>query len=97
MAYYADELVTKIEERVNIYYVDQQRVRKYNAARPEGALRLLTGWCWIERGGQKRVRSGFKTRSVALRDAYYSVLLGLEIAPGVDTKPPPRLWLAVAS
>lgn len=89
MAYFADEIVDEIETRVAVYYMDYERVRKWNANRPSGTLRLLTGWCWIEKGPGRRVRSGFKTRSVALRDAFYSVLQGLEVAPGVDTEVPP--------
>lgn len=92
MAFFKQALVEEIEARVSVWYVDQARCMTWNASRPDGALRLLTGFCWIEKTGQRRVRGGFKSRSVALRDAYYTILQGLETAPGLETRP--RLTVA---
>jgi hypothetical protein len=87
MAFYSRSLVHDVEERVGIFYVDVKRRDAWNKSRPEGSLRLLTGWAFIERGGQHRIRGGFKSRSVAVREAYYAVLLGLDVSPGIETGP----------
>ena len=84
MPYFTNELTEQIQEQVRIYYADVDFVKKWNASREPGVLRLLTGFAWIERGGQRRVRCGFKTKSVALRDAYYTIIEGVEIAPGTE-------------
>jgi len=87
MGFYTRALVEEVEERVGIFYVDVKRRDAWNKSRPEGSLRLLTGWAFIERGGQHRIRGGFKSRSVALREAYYTVLLGIDVSPGLEEKP----------
>jgi hypothetical protein len=84
--YFTNELVEEIQDQVRIYYADVDFVRRWNASRAEGVLRLLTGYAWIERGGARRVRCGFKTKSVALRDAYYTVVVGAETAPGHEAQ-----------
>ena len=87
MGFYTHEVLEEITAKVGVYYVDVKRRNAWNKSRPDGALRIVTGHAWIEKGGRRRVRGGFKTESAALRDAYYVVLLGLETAPGVETGP----------
>jgi hypothetical protein len=88
MAFYKREILEEIQARVGLYYVDAQRRNAWNKdKRSEDDLRLVTGYAWIEKGGRRRIRGGFKTESAALRDAYYVVLQGLEIAPGMETGP----------
>lgn len=87
MAFYKRDLITEIEDRVGIFYVGIERRDSWNKSRPEGTLRLLTGWAFIEKGGRRRIRGGFKSKSVAMREAYYIVLQGLETAPGIDARP----------
>ena len=71
MAFYNNETVSKIEERATIRYIDQALTRGWNQNRRGTELRLLTGWSWTERGGNRRSQAGLKTKSAALRDAYY--------------------------
>lgn len=71
MPYYASEVVQDIEEAANFFYIDREMCRGWNTNRRGGELRLLTGWTWAQRDGNKQYRTGFKTRSAAMRDAYY--------------------------
>ena len=87
MGFYSRDLLEEITARVGIFYVDAARKNAWNKDRPDGALRLVTGYAWIEKGGRRRIRGGFKTESAAMRDAYYVVLQGLEIAPGMEAGP----------
>jgi hypothetical protein len=86
MSYFTNDLIEEIEEVVRVYYADVNFVQRWNATREPGVLRMLTGYAWIERGGERRVRCGFKTKSVALRDAYYTILNDLDVAPGQDAR-----------
>lgn len=94
MAYYGDKTISEIEERARVFYLDQSHTRGWNENRRGNELRLLTGWTWSERGGQGRSRTGFKTRSAALRDAYY-VLIQHREQPGAGSNR--RAHLRVAS
>ena len=89
MAFYTHDVIADIEDRVRIFYVDLVTRNSWNKSRDNGELRLVTGYAWIEKAGRRRVRGGFKTRSAAMRDAYYAVLQDLEVAPGM--RPVPRL------
>lgn len=91
MAFYSQALIDEVEERVGIFYVGVERRDSWNKSRPEGTLRLLTGWAFIEKGGRRRIRGGYKSKSVAIREAYYLVLQGLETAPGLEARPRLRM------
>lgn len=68
------EALNAVEEAVRVWYVDRDMCQRWNSTRREGELRLLTGWCWIEKRSGGQYRHGFKTKTVALRDAYYTVV-----------------------
>jgi hypothetical protein len=76
------EIVKQIEKVARIRYVSRTECELWNANRKPKELRLLTGWEWIERGGEGRHCQGFKTMTVAYRDAYYR-LIKQEAAPSV--------------
>jgi hypothetical protein len=73
MAFYTYDLVAKIDEVASFEYIDMSRARRWNEHRRDGELRLLTGWQWIAKDGSTH-RQGFKTKSVAMRDAFYSLI-----------------------
>ena len=74
MSFYSDATIREIEERCRIFYLDHRMTTGWNQNRRGDELRLVTGWTWIQRGGEGRSRTGFKTRSAALRDAYYVLI-----------------------
>jgi hypothetical protein len=75
------DIVKQVEKVARIRYVSRQECELWNANRRRNELRLLTGWEWIERGGDQHCQ-GFKTMTVAYRDAYYR-LIKSEAAPSV--------------
>ena len=82
MAYYSDATIQEIEEECRVFYLDRAVTRSWNENRRGNELRLVTGWTWVQRGGKALYRTGFKTRSAALRDAYYILIQHRE--PPVD-------------
>ena len=76
-----NDIVAAVDAVCRIYYIDRDACVKWNEHRREGELRLLTGWCWSVRSSTEH-RQGFKTMTVAYRDAYYAVVLH-ETAPGI--------------
>lgn len=86
MAFYSDATISEIEERARVFYIDQTLTRGWNENRRGNELRLVTGWTWSERGGQGRSRTGFKTRSAAMRDAYYILIQHREQPTGLKGK-----------
>jgi hypothetical protein len=70
-----NDIVEQVEAVARIHYVDVFATKLWNEHRRDGELRLLTGWAWVERNGRLH-RQGFKTRTVAYRDAYYALILG---------------------
>lgn len=74
MSFYGRAIIADIEERARVFYIDRELCKNWNENRRGNELRLLSGWTWAERGGQRRSRTGFKTQSAALRDAYYVLL-----------------------
>lgn len=71
---YGYEKIREIEERARIFYLNRTMAFGWNENRRGNELRLVTGWTWVERGGQGRSRTGFKTQSAAYRDAYYVLI-----------------------
>lgn len=66
------EVVDKVEKNgIRIGYVDKQMTKMWNDHRKKGELRLLTGWYWVK---GRQHRQGFKTKTVAIRDAYYVIV-----------------------
>lgn len=78
MSFYTYATLREIDRVARVFYIDRALAKGWNEHhRGADDLRLLTGWVWKERRGI-RSRSGFKTQSVALRDAYYVLLRGKE-------------------
>jgi len=87
-----NDIIAEVERVARIHYVDKAATRLWNEHRREGELRLLTGWCWTARNGSDH-RQGFKTRTVAYRDAWYA-LVQHRAAPAVTR---PRLRVVRAA
>lgn len=68
-----NEVISAVDEIAHVYYIDVTACQKWNTARGEGELRLLTGWCW-ETKDKSRHQQGFKTMTVAYRDAWYQLI-----------------------
>jgi hypothetical protein len=70
MAYFPNNIIAAVDRAARIYYINRAQTKLWNDNRRSGELRLLTGWTWVARNGSN-YRQGFKTASVAYRDAYY--------------------------
>ena len=81
-----NDTLEAVKHLARVYYIDVASTQLWNKNRREGELRMLTGWCWISRDGHIE-RHGFKTITVAYRDAYYA-LVEKRTAPSVGR---PRL------
>jgi hypothetical protein len=68
-----NNIIAEVGRVARIHYVDRAMCVRWNEHRKEGELRLLTGWCWTARNGRD-YRQGFKTQTVAYRDAYYALV-----------------------
>ena len=68
-----NDIIEAVDAVCRIYYIDRDACMKWNEHRRSGELRLLTGWCWAAKTGREH-RQGFKTMTVAYRDAYYAVV-----------------------
>lgn len=68
-----NDVVAEVDRVAIIRYVGVAETKRWNEHRREGELRLLTGWTWIARNGRSH-RQGFKTQTVAMRDAYYALI-----------------------
>jgi hypothetical protein len=77
-----NQIIQSVDDAARIYYVNARMCLSWNQHRKDGELRLLTGWCWISKTNPSLFRQGFKTQTVAYRDAYYS-LVRRESAPAV--------------
>lgn len=66
-----NNIIAEVDRVAVIRYVNVAETKLWNEHRREGELRLLTGWTWIARNGREH-RQGFKTMTVAYRDAYYA-------------------------
>lgn len=74
-----NSIIAEVDRVAVIRYVNVAETKLWNEHRREGELRLLTGWTWIARNGRS-YRQGFKTQTVAMRDAYYALIRN-EAAP----------------
>lgn len=78
------DIILEVEAVARITYIDAVQTARWNKYRQPGELRLLTGWAWIARNGRDS-RQGFKTQTVAFRDAYYA-LCRREEAPAFERR-----------
>jgi hypothetical protein len=65
-----NRIVAEVDHLARIHYIDMAQTRLWNEHRKADELRLLTGWCWTAKDGRSH-RQGFKTMTVAYRDAWY--------------------------
>lgn len=72
--------IDEVKEVARVVYIDVDACKRWNKVRREGELRLLTGWAWIAKSNNRGAKQGFKTQTVAYRDAYYTLVLGEEAA-----------------
>jgi hypothetical protein len=68
-----NRIVEQVSEVARIYYFSVVDTKRWNENRKAGELRMLTGWCWTEKGGTRHAQ-GFKTMTVAYRDAWYALV-----------------------
>jgi hypothetical protein len=76
-----NDIVAAVNEVARVSYVDARHTKHWNAHRREGELRLLTGWCWTSKSGD-RVGLGLKTMTACYRDAWYELVARSE-APSI--------------
>lgn len=69
------KVISDVKEVARVVYIDVTACERWNKFRREGELRLLTGWAWIAKSNNRGARQGFKTQTVAYRDAYYALCL----------------------
>lgn len=70
-----DEVIAQTLARVEVVYVNRETTTWWNQRRQGDDTRIFCGWYWIK--GQAEA-GPFKTRSSALRDAYYLYVLERE-------------------
>ena len=78
-------IIAEVDRVARIYYVAVADTKLWNEHRRDSELRLLTGWCWSARDGRV-FRQGFKTQTVAYRDAWYA-LVEERAAPAISRAP----------
>jgi hypothetical protein len=66
-------ITDQVDEVAEFRYISAVDCERWNKRRAANELRLLTGFEWISRDRRKS-RAGFKTLTVAYRDAYYSLI-----------------------
>lgn len=66
-------IIEDVKKVARVHYVGMSDCETWNKHRREGELRLLTGWAWTARNGRE-FRQGFKTITVAYRDAWYELV-----------------------
>lgn len=79
-----DHVVAQVERVAHVYYVGVADTKRWNQHRKHDELRLLTGWAWAAKSGGA-FRQGFKTMTVAYRDAWYS-LVSNSVAPTISPR-----------
>jgi len=79
-----NQITKDVERLARFHYLDKHMCQAWNLVRTPGELRLLTGWVWQSKTGN-RYQMGLKTRTAAVRDAYY-VLIEQRSAPGIATR-----------
>lgn len=76
-------VITDTLNEVKVHYLDKHVSRWWNAQRSAEDTAVFCGWYWV-RGGQEA--GPFRTRSAALRDAYYEFVL---------SQAQPKIWHTV--
>lgn len=73
-------IIEQTDRVARFRYIGRAECAQWNEHRRDGELRLLSGWEWLEKGGEGRHQQGLKTLTAAYRDAYY-VLVRKETLP----------------
>ena len=68
-----DSIIAEVKAVARWRYVNQAETKLWNEHRREGELRLLTGWEWTARKGD-RWQQGLKTETCCIRDAWYALV-----------------------
>ena len=84
-----DAIIADVNRVARIHYVNRSDCIRWNEHREAGELRLLSGWCWTSKD-RRSFRQGFKTMTVAYRDAWYA-LVKREAAPPIAARPALRV------
>jgi hypothetical protein len=71
------KVIADVGRVARVRYIGVIETQAWNEHRKDGELRLLTGWEWIARDGS-RFQGGFKTQTVAYRDAWYALVAQAE-------------------
>ena len=66
-------VVAQVDEVARFRYISAVDCERWNRNKAANELRMLTGFEWVSRDG-KQSRAGFKTITVAYRDAYYALV-----------------------
>jgi hypothetical protein len=78
---FKDAIYHGVDDVATIDYVDMAQCQRWNEHRKVDELRMLTGWRWTAKDGTLS-RQGYKTMTVAYREAHYVLVLGGE-APSI--------------
>ena len=70
-------VIEEVNAVARIYCIDVIETKRWNNNRNKDELRMLTGWCWTSKQG-KRHSYGFKTITVAYRDAWYKLVQNVD-------------------
>lgn len=71
------EVINRTARKVQITYIDRHVAKWWNARRKAAECATFTGWYWFK--GRTDEAGPFKTKSAAIRDAYYTCVLGREV------------------
>ncbi len=75
MASLKDAVVARTLDKVRVVYLDRATSKWWNERRRADDTAAFCGWFWVN---GKKEAGPFKTRSAALRDAYYVFVLQRE-------------------
>lgn len=91
----AAETASRVLGIASVGYVDREIATFWNKRKHGDDIRTFTGWYWV---GRHRSNGPFKTRSAAIRDAYYNLVLNIEppITPLTTALPSRRRRLVPA-
>jgi len=68
-----DNVILAVDQVARIYYISGAEAKAWNTVRRDNELRMLSGWCWASKKNNMH-RYGFKTITVAYRDAWYELV-----------------------
>lgn len=80
-----DSVVADVNRVARVHYIGQDDCARWNEHRDPGELRLLTGWCWSARD-RRAFRQGFKSMTVAYRDAWYQLVRQADAPSIIQTR-----------